>query len=345
LRDLADADEDQLDQELADSISAFNTNQTAQNARGVLVAATDLQSNLDTLLDGPVQAEANVGMILGIGHKYEGGAIIINRRTVGDGVVTDFESDLQLLEDYVNAMELIEAGQVAQAISDYPNVVQPDGQITDQTGNLTSEATASDLIVTEIGMAMSKQFNVFGRDIAFGITPKIMQVTTYDLTADATTGDSTTVKDENQDFEINLDFGIAHEIDSQWRVGLVIKNIRSLSYTTSLGSKINIDPQVRAGVAYDLGKQGLYAFDMDMVENDPVGTGSNSQVMSLGAEWPYFSFLKFRGGISRNMKGIGAGGDPVFSLGIHWGSGFFLDVGVAGNSYEKAVSSQLGVTF
>lgn len=344
--DLAKVDEAQLDQDLTNAILTYNGNPTSQTARGVLNAATDLQSNLNDLVDGPVQIDASIGMILSIGHIYEGGAIVINKRVVGDGTVENYGADVQLLNDYVDALEFIEAGgSPLDAATQYPNVVAPDGQIIDQTGNLTSTAGASQIVVTEIGMAMSKQYNVYGKDIAFGITPKVMQVVTYDLTADATTGDITTVHDGSQDYEVNLDFGLAHQIDSRWRAGVVIKNIRTLRYTTSLGNTIEIQPQLRAGASYDWGRRGLYAFDIDLLPNDAVGTGSDSQVMSLGVEWPIKPYFKIRSGLTRNMQGVGAGNDLLYSVGIHLGRNFLFDAGLAYSSYELAGAIQLGHSF
>ena len=346
LETIRTVDSENLDQELVNSINTFNSDQSAQNAREVLNAATDLQSNLDDLLNGPVQGDVIVGMMLGIGHKHEGGAIIISKRAVGDGAIDNFESDIQLLEEYVSAMEFIESGgNPADAAAQFPNVVNTDGTIIDQTGNLTSAAAGSGLIITEIGMAMSKEFTVYGLDIAFGITPKIMQVITYDFFAEASTGDSQTVRDDNQDWDINMDFGVTHQIDSKWRTGIVIKNLRSLNYTTSLGNEIDINPQVRAGVSYDLGRKGLYAFDIDVFENDAVSSGSNSQVMSLGGEYPVYSYLKLRAGMTRNMKGAGDGNNVLYTVGVHWDFGGIFDLTAGASDYEKALGLQFGFWF
>lgn len=347
LETIAKADEQQLEQNLVNSIADFNANQNSQTARQVLGAATELQSNLDTLLQGPVQGDIIYGIVLGIGHKHEGGAIIINQRLVGDGAVDNFASDIQLLGEYVDAMTFIEGGgNPADAATRYPNVVNPDGTIADQTGNLTSAASGSGLIMTEIGMAMSKEFKVYGIDLAFGITPKVQQVVTYDFSADASTGESSTVRDDNQDWEFNMDFGIAHQINHQWRAGLVIKNLRTIHYTTSLGNAIDIGPQIRAGSSYDMGARGLYAIDVDLLENDAVGGGSPSRVLSLGGEWPVLSFLKLRGGMTRNMKGAGDANDVLYTFGVHSETtAAFIDLTLGGNSFERAYAVQIGIRF
>lgn len=336
-------EDENLEQDLTTAIQDFNGNMNSQNAQGVLNAATDLSNRLDEFVDGPVHVDANIGIVLGIGHKHEGGSIIINRRGVGTGAIEDFSGDLALLEDYVEAMQFVESGGTAGA--PHPELYDPaSGQLADQTGNLTSEGNGGGFDITEIGMAMSKEFEILGRDIAIGITPKILHVVTYDFRADATTGDTNSDEFDNEDWDVNLDVGLAHEINTQWRVGLIFKYLRSLNYKTALGRELKLDPQVRAGVAYD-SPWGFYALDLDVIENDPVGYGSPSQMLSLGGEWKYARWLQLRAGISRNMQGIGNNSDPVFSTGLRWDFGGILDLSYAQGASEFGAGLQLGYRF
>ena len=343
LYDNRDIEDENLEQDLTTAIEDFNENMNSQNAQGVLNAATDLSNRLDEVVEGPVHVDANIGIVLGIGHKHEGGSIIINRRGVGTGAIEDFSSDLALLEDYVEAMQFVESGGTTGA--PHPELYDPDtGRLTDQTGNLTSEGNGGGFDITEIGMAMSKEFEILGRGIAIGITPKIIHVVTYDFSATAATGDTESDELDNEDWDVNLDLGFAHEINSQWRVGLIFKYLRSLSYTTALGTELKLDTQVRAGVAYD-SPWGLYAVDLDVIENDPVGYGSPSQMLSLGGEWKYARWLQLRAGISRNMQGIGNNSDPVFSTGLRWDFGGILDLAYAQGASEFGAGLQLGYRF
>ena len=334
--------DENLEQNLETAIGAFNINMNSQTAQGVLSAATDLNNRLEPLVDGPVYADGNVGLVLGIGHKYEGGSIIINKRYVGSGIIGNLDSDIALLEDYIEAMQYIETNGSTGA--PHPELFNPDGTLINQTGNLASFGKGSGFDITEIGMAMSKEFQILERGIAIGITPKILRVITYDGSIDASTGESTSDKVDNEEWDVNLDIGFAHRINSQWRVGLILKNVRSLSYTTSLGTELTIDPQVRAGVSYD-SPWGLYALDFDVIENDAIGYGSPSQMLSLGGEWKYARWLQLRAGISRNMQGIANNSDPVFSAGFRWDFGGILDLTYAYGASEQAAGLQLGYRF
>ena len=347
LETIDDIDNDNPDQDLVDAINTFNVSPNVQNAEAVLQAANNLDNELNDLLKGPVHADASAGIVLGIGHKYEGGSIMINRRWVGDALIENFESDLQLLNTYVEAMRYIEAGgNPVTASTLFPDVFAGDGTLLDQTDNLTSSATGGALLVTEIGMSMAKKMSIAGQRFAIGITPKVMQVTTYDFIADATSGGITNdAEDEHEDWNVNLDIGVARQFDAQWRGGLVLKNIRKLTYSTSLGNKIEIEPQVRLGVMHK-SHAGLYALDLDVVKNQPVRRGSESQMLALGGEWRILRHTGLRAGASKNLAGVDDGEKILYTLGVHWDIlGGMIDLMLAKNSFESAAGLQGGFRF
>lgn len=339
-----DARQDNLDQQLIDAIDTFNANQNAQNAQGVLQASRELESDLDDLLDGPVHGDINAGMVLGIGHKHEGGSIIINRRFVGDGSIENFEDDLELLDIYVEAMQFIEAGgNPATAATLYPEIFDAGGTLQD---NLTSTAIGGAILITEIGMAMAGQFNIARQEIAIGITPKIVHVETFDFFADATTDTTTDVSDDHEDWDVNLDVGIAHQYDAKWRAGFVVKNIRTLRYKTSLGNTIEVRPQARLGVMHK-SRLSLYAADLDVIKNKPVRRGFDSQMLSLGGEWRVHRFFNLRAGASKNLAGVEDSKKILYTLGANANvfNRFIADLTYAESSYEWAFGLRLGIRF
>ena len=340
--DNIDIEDENMEQDLSTAIEAFQATPNSQTAQGVLNSATDLNSRLNQLLDGPVHADANVGIILGIGHKNEGGSFIINRRGVGTAVVENSANDLALLEDYVEAMQFVETNGATGA--PHPELYDANGVLINQTDNLASVGNGAGLDITEFGIALSKEFKIHKRNISIGITPKIQHVIIYDFNADAATGQIDDSKVDSETWDLNLDIGIAHQINAQWRTGLIFKNIRSLSFTTALGSEINLDPQVRAGVAY-YSNWGLYTVDLDVIENEPIAYGSPSQELSLGGEWILKRWFQIRGGISKNLKGEGNNADPLYSVGFRWDFGGFLDLTYAYGSGAEAAGFQLGYRF
>lgn len=334
------------DQDLINAINTFNANPGSANAQAVLRASNNLDSNLDDLLDGPVHADINVGIVLGIGHKYEGGSIIINRRVVGDAEIQDFENDLQLLNTYVEAMQYIEGGgNPVTAATIYPDIFAADGTLLDQTDNLTSSAVGGAMQITEIGMSMAKQFEIMQRSIAIGITPKVVHVRTYDFIADATSGNAIDADDDQEDWNVNLDIGLAHQIDRKWRAGMVVKNVRTLKFKTSLGNTIELKPQVRLGVMHK-SRAGVYALDLDALKNPPVRRGSDYQMLSLGGEWSVLRNTILRAGAAKNLAGVDAGEKILYTFGVHWNIfNVIVDLTYAENSYERAAGLQTGIRF
>lgn len=340
---IEEVDEDNFDQDLVNAINAYNANQNAANAQAVRVAASDLENNLDDLLNGPAHVDANAGIVLGIGHKHEGGSIMINRRVVGDGDVENFQNDLELLDTYIEAMEFIETGgDPATAAMLYPEVFAAGGTLQD---NLTSSAVAGAMLITEIGMAMAGQFTIAERKFAIGITPKVVHVETFDFLADAVTNTTTDVEDDHEDWNVNLDIGIARQFDAHWRAGFVIKNVRTLKYKTSLGNTLEIKPQIRIGAMHK-SHLGLYAVDLDVIKNKPVRRGYETQMLAFGGEWRTLHFLKLRAGASKNLSGVDDGKKILYTAGMH-GDIFngIIDLTLAKNSYERAFGLQLGFRF
>lgn len=334
--------EDNFDEAFVDAIAVYNTNQNAANAGAVLQAATDLENNIDDLLTGPAHADVNAGLVLGIGHKHEGGSIIINRRFVADGAVDNFENDLALLDTYVEAMEFVEAGgNPATAATLYPEVFNG-GDLQD---NLTSSAVAGAMLITEVGMSVAGRFSIAGHTVAIGFTPKIMHVETFDFRADAVTNTTVDVEDDHEDWDVNFDLGLARQIDPNWRAGLVFKNLRTLRYRSSLGNYFEIKPQSRFGIMHK-SHLGLYALDLDVTKNKPVRSGYETRMLSLGGEWRTHRYLKLRAGASKNLSGVDAGKKILYTLGVH-GDIFrgIVDLTYAKNSYERAIGIQAGFRF
>jgi len=169
---------------------------------------------------------------------------------------------------------------------------------------------------------------------------------TYDFIVDTTSGGSTEdVEDDQEDWYVNMDIGLAHQFDRQWRGGLVVKNLRTLRYHTSLGNTIEMKPQARLGIMR-ASNAGLYALDLDIIKNPPVRRGSESQMMSLGGEWRVLHSTLLRAGASKNLSGVAAGDKVLFTMGLHWDIfNGMVDLTYAENSYERAAGLQSGFRF
>lgn len=329
------------DEQLRRAIADFQAAGNVTNAQAVLDASLALQDGLTQIASGPLGVDGNAAFVLAIPSFRQGGAFVFSKRAVGDGSLFKTAEDEQLLDAYVDTMTFVVSGGTEGAPS--PLVLDGNGQLVDQTANLTSSASAAAISMTELGLSMAGEFTIFKQKFALGITPKFINVETY-----ATEANANDKLDENRDFgnrwEVTADIGIAKNIAEVWNVGLVVKNVVPHRYTTNINTEIRIDPQVRAGVAYNAG-WGILALDLDVVENKAVGAGDSTQNLSLGAEWDLY-FAKIRGGYNYNFSASGEAKKGLLSIGMQIRPfGMLLDVAYADSGIERAAALQTGFNF
>lgn len=197
---------------------------------------------------------------------------------------------------------------------------------TDTNGNLviaedpdlTSNVQVIAVGITEIGLTLSRNFNIQGHDIAIGITPKLQTIKTYNYVASVEDEDieEKDVTNTEQNFsDFNIDVGAAYQFgsDKQWQAGVVAKNLLSKEYKTESNAygptgntqtsttKVSLDTQLRAGISHTT-DWTVVAVDLDLMENDPVAFESATQYASIGAEFDLFDTLQLRAGYRTNLS-------------------------------------------
>jgi len=342
--DIADLVDSNPEQVLSDSIATYNANPNVITVEGVLTASRNLQNDLEPIANETVFFDGIVGMVIGIGDRREGGAFVISRRFVGDGIADQTAADKQLLADYIEGLDFIVSAGASGA--PHPELFDVNGNLLDQTDNLTSTAIGRGLLLTELGIAMSWGVELFRNKIDVGFTPKFVQGTTYEY--NGTLGNSqleTIARKENEDWQFTLDVGVSKAVNDQLKLGLVVKNIIPLDFSTKSGGSINIQPQLRAGVAYRSAKWGYWALDMDVLENKSIGGGDNTQYLSLGGEWRVKTWA-LRAGYKQNFVGRSDFSKGVFTVGTGYGfAGVSLDIAYIDSGPERAVSLQMSRRF
>jgi hypothetical protein len=200
---------------------------------------------------------------------------------------------------------------------------------------LTSIAVAVPIVTTE--------------NFRLGITPKVVDVTSFDysellIDSSGNTGiGNPDLGEKDHGSTFNMDIGAAYDFKNGFVLGVVARNIKSQEYTTILNKKIKLEPQTRAGIAYN-GDMFTIAADADLNENTPISFGEKSQLITLGAELNFLDWMAIRFGYQKNtasdldgsMKSIGLGFTP-FGVGI--------DVSAIGNEHAVGGAVQLSFTF
>ena len=235
------------------------------------------------------------------------------------------------------------------------------GSVTvDENPELTSQAQVVAIAIAELGLTLSREFDIAGHAVAIGITPKMQQIVAYDYTGsveeDEATGEGFD-EDEIENTEVtfstvNFDAGAAYQFGDtkQWQVGLVAKNLISKEYETENNkgnnTTINIDTQFRAGISHTTDWTTV-AVDFDLIENDPVAYESATQYASIGAELNVFSTLQLRAGYRTNLSVSNA---EVVSVGLGFSPfGIHIDIAAMANpsdpEKEAGVALETGFYF
>ncbi len=227
--------------------------------------------------------------------------------------------------------------------------------------DLTSNVQIVAVGVTEIGLTFSREFEVLGENISFGITPKLQTIKTFNYVASVDDDDieEEDVTDTEQDFSsFNLDAGAAYQFgaSNQWQVGIVAKNLISKEYETESNAntitgevtktKISLDTQFRGGVSHTT-DWTVIAIDVDLMENDPVAFEEPTQYAAIGAELDLFDTLQVRAGYRTNLSVSDA---SVASIGLGLSPfGIHLDIAAMANpsdpEKEAGVAMELGFYF
>jgi hypothetical protein len=210
--------------------------------------------------------------------------------------------------------------------------------------------------ISEVGLTLSREFSIAGENIAIGITPKLQMIKTFNYVASVDNEDDineSDVTDTEQDFStINLDAGAAYQFGAtkQWQVGLVAKNLISKEYEAESNpnkttgettkTKISLDTQFRGGISHTT-DWTVVAFDLDLMENDPVAFEAATQYASIGAELDLFDTLQLRAGYRTNLS---VSDSAVASVGLGF-SPFGVHIDIAAMANPSDPKKEAGAAF
>lgn len=296
------------------------------------------------------------------GHlvDYSGAATDLLNATIAlDNAVTSGDvAAIPGLQSAVNDAETVfsDAETVLNTFS-YGGTATPadpnDGdKIIFQNGELASDADDPELnssghfvvvATTEFGMSFSNRFELGSQSFSLGITPKYQEFMLYDYIysvendEDIDFDDVTDTETTESGFNIDLGYAQSFGVDNQWRVGAVVKNLIKQDYQTSGGQDIKIEPQIRAGLAYQAGMLSVAA-DCDITENSVVAFGDPTQYAMLGAELNVFKSVQLRVGYRTDLANSGF---DSYSIGLGL-SPFGVHLDIAGFVNTTDVDNEAG---
>ena len=225
------------------------------------------------------------------------------------------------LVDSVEDLQNFSSDPVDTAASQKILIIE-NGLLSDQAEDpdLGSKLEVLAAAVTEFGLSLSREFSFGERKVAIGLTPKLQKVTTIHYVTEADNEediDRDEIEDQSETFtHVNADLGVSFRLGStnKWIVGVVGKNLIGKEFETkdapvrgnpeglmAPSQTISLDPQWRAGVAFN-GDWTTVAFDVDLIENDPIAFEAPTQYAALGAELDVWDSVQFRMGYRTNMS-------------------------------------------
>ena len=326
---------------LADLTDSFNA------------ALGDISGEALTLNGNMLMAAARPNKNLGIGVYLNVGGTIETGLDIAEcdqQLLTDFSDAVRCLNDPTNL-------NVSQDIVSSCNgnnrtlISSTTGDLTDPDGNLESGITVALFQQSEVGLSLSRKFRINGQNIAFGITPKFIILTSHLVTPSLQDLDNEFYDlgddfedNEKEDSNFDMDLGIATSLlkDDSLKVGIVVKNLLAPSFETTTTATADIDTTIRAGIAWS--RFGFtFGADLDLVESDGFLGDTKSQFAGFGGEYNLFNLMRVRGGIRANLS-------ETDDVAVTAGMGFNIialhgDLALQYSDFNLGMALQLGLEF
>lgn len=312
-----------------------------------------------------------------IGEAQEVTSAFDNALTAANAEANDTDR-VQTLADQLEASDIegkVDSASDFSYVADNGTRIFDGGELTDEASdpNLESRVEVVAVAVSEVALSFSREFTIGGEQIAIGITPKLQKISTFHYVSEVDNEDeidSEDIEDSQEDYShFNLDIGASYRFGdaNQWTAGIVAKNLNSAEFdyqdavvevgeddqlvpgfqeVTIRGGKVALDAQFRAGLAYQNDWVAL-AFDLDLMENDPVAFENPTQYAAVGAEFDLWDTIQFRTGYRTNMSASDA---DMVSVGLGFSPfGVHLDLAAMANpndvEKEAGVAMELGFYF
>lgn len=157
--------------------------------------------------------------------------------------------------------------------------------------------------VTEVGVSLSKSFNLGGQDIAFGISPKYQELLSYsqrDKIDNFDLGEYD--KSERSETAFNMDMGVAWHADA-WRAGLAMKNLFSQEIGTEIGNyTYELNPQATIGLGY-IGELFTASMDFDLTKQKRFKElDDDTRFVRFGMEANAWGWAQLRAGYEMDLE-------------------------------------------
>lgn len=311
-RAASEAISDDLEGRLSRAIDQLNDVPNPAAANRGITAAQDLERAMYKLKEKDIDADGYVGYSVTLPADREGGAFFIGSRLIGAGDSTIEESDFELLDDYLEALQYI-ATEGAEG-EQHPELFNEENRLYDPSSRILSSASGTAIAQFEVGVSAAKQWTLWGIPVAMGLAPKLVQLHSYGESWRVVEGDFDSDSFDARDTYFNMDAGVTAQFNEHYRVALAVKDVRQRSFTAAAGRRVRLQPRARLGLAYVHPKVSV-GLDVDLLKNNNLHTLVQQQVVSAGIEYQPVQPLKLRLGYQHDLADWG---NDRIAAGIGW---------------------------
>ena len=250
--------------------------------------AGELKGIMADLSGKNANASASMAMVLAVPDKELPVALSINSWGLGTAQGLVSQSDLEYLEGISN------------------------GSITPLPGDmdkLTSRAEGMVALVTDYGVSFAHPFTLGMVPMAFGVTPKIQRIETWNYNVGINNYKGSDFRDGNwqrQTISGNVDVGLFADVRPELVVALsaqnLVQNRVKSQEVNGTRTAFVIRPQVTAGAAWTQGVITLTS-DIDLTPVSDFENVDKRQYIGAGAEWRTADWAALRAGYRVDMRG------------------------------------------
>ncbi len=283
--------------------------------------AEDLKRRLENIDGDSARVAAGANLVVSIPNELVSLAFVVNARGFVSLMPDVSDADLALIDRYL-AQNLDPA---------------------DLDAELESTINGHGAVVTDIGVAFSKAFNLANGDhLLLGVTPKKVEVESIiysssvaDFDEDDFDADEYTLEDSSMNYDLGMTY-----ISGNMRYGLVVNNLQNQTYNTiEPDEKISIKRQMKGAVGYVNGNfKAEAALDLNAVP--AIGLSGDVQLVRVGLEYSAWEWVRLRAGIEQDSKNTL---EDTYSLGV--GVGALNLAYIAGSDETQGAALSLGLRF
>lgn len=209
--------------------------------------------------------------------------------------------------------------------------------------------------IAEVPVAYGHKFDIPGGALMVGGALKYIKAFTYMEKVNIDdSDDATDDKNDDTDSSFGVDLGLAYEPSyvKDLTLALVAKNLNKPEFSFVDGSDIEIEPMVRAGVAYNIFESLEIAADIDLTKNETLIPDVKSQMVGGGLSYHPASWFAIRGGLMKNLDSSDKA-DVIYTAGLGIGLKWFQvdlsaqmssnDTTVGGTDYPEYAKVNLAI--